>query len=104
MSIIVNHDGSFHDVTQAAIRHAFSAALEPLADGLSGPEARFKVYKETLAQFSSPSEPRAQVFISNDLSDLYPEYNFPEPGTGLSIMQYFDGMGTMLYLIKSEAG
>ena len=104
MPIIVNHDGSFHAVTQAAIRQAFIAALEPLPNGLAGPEARFKVYREALARFSPASETRAKTIVNDDLVDLFPEYNFPESGNEPSMLQYFDGIGTMIYLIKNDLG
>ena len=102
MPIIVNHDGSFHAATQTAIHRAFEAAMEPLADGVTGPQAVYDAYKAALARQSADSGPVEERMIHGDLSDLYLEYAFPEAGTETYILQYFDGLGSLVYMIKRE--
>ncbi len=108
MSITVNHDDSFNLVTQTAIRRAFTTVLEaPVHPGEPGPDRSkrlFETYREALSAASPEApDPRSARAIANDLADLFPEFWFSEPGTGISFIQYFDSQDGMIYEIRYQS-
>jgi hypothetical protein len=107
MSVTINHDESFNIVTQTALQQAFMAILEaPAVPGESGAARSQRLFESCRQSLSAApagsSDARTARIIGNDLSDLFPEYWFSEPGQYPSFIQYFDSQGGMVYEIRNE--